>query len=206
MTAFGWYFQDFIMNEFFIANDRRGMLNDQDLSIEVHQLKMHNFDVWIQCADPIKQALQNKDHSDETLLEIMKVHLVKVAMLCALATEQDVQYLFEIAKTQGSLFCKLFKEVLNVNQAFFETEKTKAKRRNEKNDDDFSWFDSFQVLISAGHSHESIMQMSYGTFISYLKSVQKQERNKIKMLSNAVRSAHHASMKQYKEFMSSLDV
>ncbi len=193
------------MNEFFIANDRRGMLNDQDLSIEVHQLKMHNFDVWIQSAEPIKQALQNKDHSDEILFDVMKTHLVKITMLCALATEQDFQYVFELAKTQGSLCCKLLKEVLTVNQAFFMQEKpSKAKRRNEKADDDFSWFDSFQMLISAGHTHESIMQMNYGTFISYLKSAQKQERNKIKMLSNAVRSAHHASMKQYKEFMSSL--
>ena len=194
------------MNEFFIANDRRGMLNDQDLSIEVHQLKMHNFDVWIQSAEPIKQALQNKDHSDEILFDVMKTHLVKITMLCALATEQDFQYVFELAKTQGSLFCKLLKEVLTVNQAFFKDEKPKAKRRNEKADDDFSWFDSFQMLISAGHVPESIPKMNYGTFMGYLKSVQKQERNKIKMLSNAVRSAHHASMKQYKEFINSLDV
>ncbi len=193
------------MNEFFIANDRRGMLNEQDLSIEVHQLKMHNFDVWIQSAEPIKQALQNKDHSDEILFDVMKTHLLKITMLCALATEQDVQYLFEIAKTQGSLFCKLFKEVLNVNQAFFKTEKAKAKRRNDKADDDFSWFDSFHVLISAGHTHESIMNMNYGTFIGYLKSAQKQERNKIKIMSNAVRSAHHASMKQFKDFIDGLN-
>ena len=87
------------MNEFFIVNDRRGMLSDKDLSIEVHQLKMHNFDIWIQSAEPIKQALQNKDHSDEILFDVMKTHLLKITMLCALATEQDIQYLFEIAQS-----------------------------------------------------------------------------------------------------------
>jgi len=59
-------------------------------------------------------------------------------------------------------------------------------------------------LISAGHTHTEIMNMTYGTYTEYLKSAQKDYRNKLAALTSVVRSAQHASAKELKKFLEDL--
>ncbi|PWF32451.1 hypothetical protein DBB30_33260, partial [Yersinia pestis] len=38
---------------------------------------------------------------------------------------------------------------------------------------DSTWFDSFQFLVSMGHQHSEIMEMTYGAFQSYVTAANK---------------------------------
>ena len=71
-------------------------------------------------------------------------------------------------------------------------------------DSDSTWFDSFQFLISAGHHHQDIMNMTYGAYERYLKAATKDYRSKLQYLTVAIRSAQHADANDFKKFMDEL--
>nr|WP_250852453.1 hypothetical protein [Acinetobacter sp. ANC 5414] len=48
------------------------------------------------------------------------------------------------------------------------------------------------------------MNMTYGAFDQYLKSAQKDHKNKLQYLSSVIRSAHHANAKEFKKFFEEL--
>ena len=48
------------------------------------------------------------------------------------------------------------------------------------------------------------MNMSYGTYSEYLKSAQKDYRNKLAAMTSVVRTAQHASAKELKKFLDEL--
>ena len=186
------------MNDFFLATNRSIQIND----IEVRQIQMKDFDIWATHAEALKDFIKDKDHSDEILTELFTAHGVQVISTIACVTDLDNESIFKLA-TDEQNFKELLKAVLLVNQAYFKYEKPKhgAKKNTQT---ESTWFDSFQYLISAGHRHEDIMNMTYGAFDQYLKSAQKDHKNKLQYLSSVIRSAHHANAKEFKKFFEEL--
>ena len=185
------------MNDFFLATNRSITVDD----IEVRQIQMKDFDIWATHAEVLKNFIKDKDHSDEILNELFSAHGVQVISTMACVTDLDNESLFKLAADEQK-FKQLLKTVLNVNHAYFKYEKPKhtAKKQTVES----TWFDSFQYLISAGHRHEDIMNMTYGAFDQYLKSAQKDHKNKLQYLSSVIRSAHHANTKEFKKFFEGL--
>ncbi len=189
------------MNDFFLAANRSITVND----VEVHQIQMKDFDQWAVHAEKVKNFLKGKDYSDEILTQLFKAHSIEVVFICSLATKLPAASLIDLANTSEQQFKEVLSAVLQVNGAYFKEDQ--PKRHNKKQvtkDNDSTWFDSFQLLISAGHTHAEIMNMTYGAYSEYLKSAQKDYRNKLAALTSVVRSAQHASAKELKKFLDEL--
>jgi len=189
------------MNDFFLAANRSITVND----VEVHQIQMKDFDQWAVHAEKVKSFLKGKNYSDEILTELFKAHSIEVLGICSLATKLPATSLIDLATTSEQQFKEVLSAVLQVNGTYFKEDQ--PKRRNKKQaakDNDSTWFDSFQLLISAGHTHTEIMNMTYGAYSEYLKSAQKDYRNKLAALTSVVRSAQHASAKELKKFLDEL--
>ncbi len=189
------------MNDFFLAANRSITVND----VEVHQIQMKDFDQWAVHAEKVKNFLKGKDYSDEILTQLFKAHSIEVLGMCRLATKLPAASLIDLANASEQQFKEVLSAVLQVNGAYFKEDQ--PKRRNKKQvakDNDSTWFDSFQLLISAGHTHTEIMNMTYGAYSEYLKSAQKDYRNKLAALTSVVRSAQHASAKDLKKFLEDL--
>ncbi len=103
------------------------------------------------------------------LTGLFKAHGVQVISTMACVTDLDNESLVELAADEQG-FKDLLKAVLLVNQAYFKYEKPK---RGIKKKDDSTWFDSFQFLVSMGHQHSEIMEMTYGAFQGYVKAANK---------------------------------
>ena len=187
------------MNDFFLATNRSVMVND----IEVRQIQMKYFDTWATHAEPIKQFLKDRDHSDEILTELFAAHGMQVISTIACVTDLDSQSLFKLASDEQA-FKQLLKTVLLVNQAYFKYEKPKRGPKKNTQADESTWFDSFQFLVSMGHQHSEIMEMTYGAFEQYLKAAQKNQRSQLQYLSSVIPSAHHANAKEFKKFFEEL--
>lgn len=186
------------MNDFFLAANRSITVND----IEVRQIQMKDFDIWATHAEPLKNFIKDQNHSDEILNELFKAHGVQVISTIACVTDLDNKSLVELAADEQG-FKELLKTVLLVNQAYFKYEKPKRGAKKTQTTES-TWFDSFQYLISAGHRPDDIMNMTYGAFDQYLKSAQKDHKNKLQYLSSVIRSAHHANAKEFKKFFEEL--
>lgn len=195
------------MNDFFIAANRSLSLEIEDVSLEVRQIQMSQFDLWIGAADPIKNTLGNvSDYSDEILKKLIQKHLIECVVILQLITDLDHQAILNTAQDQ-EVFIQLLQTGLKANQAYFVDKEQKSKRRKkrgETNDQSSTWFDSFQLLVSNGHSHESIMNMTYGAFKLYTEAVVKREKQDIATQSNIIRMANHAAAKQFKSFVDEL--
>ena len=195
------------MNDFFIAANRSLSLEVDDVSLEVRQIQMSQFDLWVGAADPIKNMLGNvSDYSDEILKKLMQKHLIECVVMLQLITDLDHPAILKAAQDQ-EVFIQLLKTGLKANQQYFVDKEPKSKRRkkrSETNDQDSTWFDSFQLLVSNGHSHDSIMNMTYGAFKLYTEAVVKREKQSIATQSNIIRMAQHAAAKQFKSFVDEL--
>ncbi|MCK4088366.1 hypothetical protein HCY58_15110 [Acinetobacter radioresistens] len=189
------------MNDFFLAANRSITVND----VEVHQIQMKDFDQWAVHAEKVKDFLKEKDYSDEILTELFKAHSIEVLGMCSLATKLPATSLIDLATTSEQQFKEVLSAVLQVNGAYFKEDQPKrCNKKQTTKDNDSTWFDSFQLLISAGHTHTEIMNMTYGAYSEYLKSAQKDYRNKLAALTSVVRSAQHASAKDLKKFLEDL--
>ena len=177
------------MNDFFLATNRTVTIH----GIEIKQITVKSFDLWCQAAEPIKQFVEGKDYSNEILQELFVKHTGDVLKSLALITDAASNLLLDIAKNQD-VFMQIISAMLQINESYFKPEK--QKKTNVK--DDSTWFDSFQVLISAGHTHTEIMNMSYGAFLQYLKSVIKDQKHQVQRL----RFAQHADAKAFKKYAS----
>ena len=153
------------MNDFFLATNRSITVDD----IEVRQIQMKDFDIWATHAEVLKNFIKDRDYSDEILNELFSAHGVQVISTMACVTDLNNESLVELAADEQG-FKDLLKAVLLVNQAYFKYEKPK---RGIKKKDDSTWFDSFQFLVSMGHQHSEIMEMTYGAFQSYVKAANK---------------------------------
>lgn len=189
------------MNDFFLAANRSITVND----VEVHQIQIKDFDQWAVHAEKVKRFLKGKDYSDEILTQLFKAHSIEVLGICSLATKLPATSLIDLATTSEQQFKEVLSAVLQVNGAYFKEDQPKRRnKRQAAKDNDSTWFDSFQLLISAGHTHTEIMNMTYGTYSEYLKSAQKDYRNKLAALTSVARSAQHASAKDLKKFLEDL--
>ena len=189
------------MNDFFLAANRSITVN----GVEVHQIQMKDFDQWAVHAEKLKSFLKGKNYSDEILSELFKAHSIEVLGMCSLATRLPVASLIDLATTSEQQFKEVLSAVLQVNGAYFKEDQPKHRNKKQATkDNDSTWFDSFQLLISAGHTHTEIMNMTYGAYSEYLKSAQKDYRNKLTALTSVVRSAQHASAKELKMFIDKL--
>ena len=150
------------MNDFFLETNRSIKIND----IEVRQIQMKDFDTWAIHTEPLKNFIKDQNHSDEILTQLFKVHGVQVISTMACVTDLDHESLMKLAADEQG-FKDLLKVVLLINQAYFKYEKPK---RGIQKKDDSTWFDSFQFLVSMGHQHSEIMEMTYGAFQSYVKA------------------------------------
>jgi len=195
------------MNDFFIASNRSLSLEVDDVSLEVRQIQMSQFDLWVGAADPIKNMLGNvSDYSDEILNKLIQKHLIECVVMLQLITDLDHQAILNTAHDQ-EVFIQLLEKALKANQPYFVDNEPKSKRRKkrtETNDHGSTWFDSFQLLVSNGHSHDSIMNMTYGAFKLYTEAVVKREKQNIATQSNIIRMAQHAAAKQFKCFVDEL--
>ncbi|WP_312536178.1 hypothetical protein [Acinetobacter variabilis] len=169
------------MNDFFLATNRSIKIND----IEVRQIQMKDFDQWLKHAEVLKNFIKDKDHSDEILTGLFKVHGVQVISTIACVTNLNQKAIFDLAADEQA-FKELLKAVLLVNQAYFKYEKPK---RGIKKKDDSTWFDSFQFLVSMGHQHSEIMEMTYGAFQGYVKAANKMYKQGIFNSAIAARAA-----------------
>lgn len=185
------------MNDFFMASNRSVKVGE----ISVYQLQMHNFDEWSGAAQVIKDFLSN--HPDETTQKIFDTHPFESTQLIAHSLQHSIEQVIDLFKKVGELNILLLDAVIKVNDAFF-TEPKPKHRDDVDPRKKSSWFDVFQLLASNGHSHESIMQMSYGSFRHYLKAAQKAERIKMRNLAIATR-AQNAINKKFNDFIKSLE-
>ena len=187
------------MNDFFLATNRSITLDD----IEVRQIQMKDFDIWATHAEPLKNFIKDRDYSDEILTELFAAHALQVISAIVCVIDITKESLFKIAVNEQE-FKQLLKTVLNVNHAYFKYKKPKRGRKKAVQSNESTWFDSFQFLISAGHRPDDIMNMTYGAFDQYLKSAQKDNKNKLQYLSSVIRSAHHANAKEFAKFFEGL--
>lgn len=185
------------MNDFFIASNRPVKVSD----LLVYQLQMHNFDEWSGAAQVIKDFLNN--HPDETTQKIFDAHSFESTQLIAHCLQHSIEQVIDLFKKDASLNVLLLDAVIKVNDAFFSEPKPKHRDDVDPRKKS-SWFDVFQLLVSNGHPHESIMQMNYGAFRHYLKAAQKAERMKMRNFAIATRS-QNAINKKFNEFIKSLE-
>lgn len=191
------------MNDFFLATNRSIKISVLGNDVEVRQIQMKDFDVWATHADALKNFIKGRDYSDEILTELFVDHALQVISTIVCVTNITKESLLKIAVHEEE-FKQLLKIVLNVNHAYFKYEKPKRGYKKAAQSNESTWFDSFQFLISAGHRHDDIMNMTYGAFDQYLKSAQKDNKNKLQYLSSVIRSAHHANAKEFAKFLDGL--
>ena len=185
------------MNDFFTASNRLIKVGD----LAVHQLQMYNFDEWSGVAQVIKEFLNN--HPDETMQKIFDAHPFESTQLIAHCLKFSTDQVIDLFKKQATLNVLLLDAVIKVNGAFFTEPKSKHRDDVDPRKKS-SWYDIFQLLVSNGHSPESIMQMSYGSFRYYLKASQKAERMKMRNQAIATR-AQHAISKKFNDFIKNLE-
>ena len=185
------------MNDFFTASNRSLKVGD----IAVHQLQMHNFDEWSGIAQVIKDFLSN--HPDETMQKVFEAHPFESTQLIAYSLNYSDEQTIELFKQGDTANGQLLNAVIKVNDAFFSEPKQKHRDDVDPRKKS-SWYDLFQLLVSNGHPHDSIMQMSYGSFRYYLKASQKAERMKMRNLAIATR-AQNAINKKFNDFIKNLE-
>lgn len=187
-------FKVFIMNDFFLASNKTVK---NKLGITVSQITVKDLDIWSQHAEPVRKELK-KNYSDENLESVIKRHKLPVLILCTMVIDRDAEALVDLISKDADQFIALFKDVIEVNKAYFDQEdgvKNKGASKVES-----TWFDSFQLLISKGHHHADILNYSFGAFVGYLKAAQRNEKNNLLSNANIIRMAHHADKKEFDKF------
>ncbi|MDM1247920.1 hypothetical protein HX005_11020 [Acinetobacter sp. R933-2] len=184
------------MNDFFLAN------NDVYINKygqEIRQFKVKELENWVSIAELIRIALK-RNYSDESIEAAIQANKFKAIAMCLLVTDATGAQIDEMIQNDADKFVELFKDVINVNKAFFDQEDAKKTNKQESKKDKTTWFDSFQTLISKGHKHEDILNYSWGAFMKYLKAAQRNERNHLLSYGATMRFAYHANNKGYASY------
>ncbi|OTG87211.1 hypothetical protein [Acinetobacter sp. ANC 3832] len=191
------------MNDFFLMSNRSINLPIFNQYVDVQQIQMKYFDQWVICAETVKIFMHEKEHSDEVLEKLFTKHPSEVISICGLVTGLSTSEILSHAKKQDD-FMQLIKAVLNTNHAYFKPIKEKSNNQKNQGGKSTTWFDSFQYLISKGHLHSEILNYSYGTFIEYLKSAQRNDQSYLLNIGNTMRVSYHADQKGYTKYLESL--
>ncbi|MDH0032009.1 MULTISPECIES: hypothetical protein [unclassified Acinetobacter] len=186
------------MNDFFLANNESLPYTFIDQNIHISQIQVKNLNQFAYYAKPIKKL---DSYSVEMIQTIIDEHIVKIMGLCSLVTSLDPDVFSKHIGNQDAT-AELILKIIQVNEAYFKEEK--PKKRQRENQKKYSWFDSFQHLISEGHRPDDILNMSYGAFTEYLKAAQRRESQRLKTIAIATRAAS-AKNNDFDKFVSGLD-
>jgi len=186
------------MNDFFLLNNESLPHVFIGQNIEIKQIQIKNLNRFAYFADPIKQL---ESYSIETIKPIILTSIIQIMGLCSLVTSLDPETFSKHIGDQDAI-ADLILKIIQVNEAYFKEEKPKKQQR--ENQKKYSWFDSFQYLISDGHRQDDILNMSYGAFIEYLKAAQRRESQRLKTIAIATRAAS-AKNNDFDKFVSGLD-
>ncbi len=167
-------------------------------NIEIKQIQVKNLNQFAYFADPIKQL---ESYSIETIEPLIEANIIQIMGLCSLVTSLDPETFSKHIGDQDAI-ADLILKIIQVNEAYFKEEKPKKQQR--ENQKKYSWFDSFQRLISNGHRQDDILNMSYGAFTGYLKAAQRCESQRLKTIAIATRAAS-AKNNDFDRFVSGLD-
>ncbi|QOW46930.1 MULTISPECIES: hypothetical protein [Acinetobacter] len=189
------------MNDFFLANND---VHINQYGQEIRQFKVRELESWASIAEPIRIALK-RNYSDESIEAAIKTNKFKAISMCLLVTDSTGAQIDEMIQNDADRFIELFKDVINVNKAFFDQEDAKKSKDKKAEKDKTTWFDSFQTLISKGHKHKDILNYSFGAFLEYLKAAQRHEKNYILSQSTTMRVAYHADKKCFSNYTSEVN-
>ena len=185
------------MNDFFLAENRTYSIElDEDSSVELRQFIVGEIDKIEVFAYPIRKALK-KDWVTEDLHTVVDNNQIAATMLLESLSNLTFEAASKIKDAAPDKFIEIFEMLLIVNKTYFEQDEVK---KNNKSDDKFSWFDSFQTLISKGHRHKDILSYSFGAFMEYLKAAQRNECNSLLNYGATMRFAYHADNKGYASY------
>lgn len=187
------------MNDFFLASGRSISIDENS----IHQFQMHNFDEWTPLAKPIKDIKKNKNYSNEILKKYIEENTADVVKLITLAFDVSISEFIKIKDEHKLDLTILIELIIAVNSGYFD-----EKEQKHRDDVDprikTTWFDSFQLLISSGHTNTEIMNMTYGAFINYLNSAQKAERRSLGGFAGIFRAAQHADKRGFDKLLNEL--
>lgn len=186
------------MNDFMMASSRSVTLPLGDLLVEVKQVTMSEFDLFLVDAIAVKQAITTLD--DKDIGNITKAFLSHAAQTVSLLTR--FSSLDNAAIEQMAVNLEHISQVIytfySLNSAFFD--EPEPKQAKTKTDNKNTWFDGFQFLISQGHKHSEIMQYSYGAYLGYCKAAGRAYKNDLKAQANMYRTAQHGDKSAMDKF------
>lgn len=188
------------MNDFFIANNESLPYVFIDQKIEVKQIQVKDLARFSVYAIKIKDALES--YSIETITPIIDAQMLNIMGLVAIVTTLSPKTFIENTAHIEAI-AELVLKIIEVNEAFFK--KDKRQNRTKKETKEVTWFHSFAYLIKSGHSHDEIMNMTYGAFLHYLKEAQSLERQQIKSYAIATRVANNAKQQGWDKYIKQLD-
>ncbi|NNP71252.1 hypothetical protein [Acinetobacter sp. Ac_5812] len=188
------------MNDFFIANNESLPHTFIDQKIEVKQIQVKNLARFSVYAIKIKDAIES--YSIETITPLIEPQILNIMGLVSMVTTLNPKTFIENT-AQTKAIAELVLKIIEVNEAFFIKEK--RQNRTKKETKEVTWFHSFAYLIKSGHSHDDIMNMTYGAFMHYLKEAQASERQQIKSYAIATRVANNAKQQGWDKYIKQLD-
>lgn len=141
----------------------------------VSQFKLKDLQLWVEATHDIEQRLLDKDKS------LLDTHLAQLQAMLLLCVESsgEINHKDDV----WELVCV----VLAVNDGYFKHNKKIRKVKSNEN----TWFDSVQLLVSHGHSLESVLNMGFVQFLGFINAVQKQMVTQV----NLNRLAYHGQKK-----------
>ena len=179
------------MNDLFIARNDVATIEINQQPINVRQVLIKELDTWLLYAKPLKDATYRQNITDELLIDTFSDNLLQCMGLIDLITDIDIKQL-DIKDVP-----QILKTIIEVNQAYFEQKEPKPSQEKSE----ATWFDDFQVLIQRGHTHDGVMNMSYGSYVQYLEALQRIKR--IEQVADATtqRIAQHMDKKGFEKFV-----
>ncbi|MCG2572334.1 hypothetical protein LVY74_02025 [Acinetobacter sp. ME22] len=188
------------MNDFFLAKNGQMILPLNEVEYAVGQVCMRDFDKWLSFSEPVKKFINGRELTDDLLNELTQDFFGECVSLCQIVVKDfvvDLSCLLHIAS--------FIAVVIQANQAYFaekeDEPKAKPKKKQSEKKDKTTWFDSFQILVSHGHSHESIMNMTYGAFTEYLKAIKRRDQEQMIQQVNLMRIAYSADGAGFSKFI-----
>lgn len=184
------------MNDFFLANNESLPHTFIDQKIEVKQVQVKDLNRFAQYANPFKDL---ESYSIEIITPLVGPQILNIMGMCSIVTSLHPS-VFSANTAQTSAIAEMVLKIIQVNEAFFKKEKKQQGSGKES-----TWFTAFAYLVKAGHRPDDIMNMTYGTFIQYLKEAQAIERQQIKSYAIATRVANNAKEKGWDKYIKQLD-
>lgn len=191
------------MNDIFLAANNTLKMTFIGQQIEVRQLRVRDLNALATIGGQVKSALANDLSNIDNALD---EQLLACLQLCSALTGLSLKVLIDSFSTNYEEVKSLVQSMIKINAAYFIDTEEEIKQRKSQKQSDATWFDTFQFLISQGHRHDDIMNMSYGAFRAYIKAAQRTQGNDLMLQANAIRVAQHADKRGFAKFIDLLKV